>query len=317
MSKQQLLNLYAKFDRIACGDTVLSFLDHLTVEAGLADNTILGYGRDLLAFLEYCQQRGVVSFSDINTDVVFDYHHHLLSKNASENSLARALVAVKMLLRYAYSYSLVEKDHTILLESPRRWQKLPDVLNGDDVMKLLSEPDPERDKYYWRDMAVIELLYATGMRVSEASGLHLSDVNYQVGYIRCLGKGNKERVVPLGDAAIAVLRNYIEEQRADLAGDKENGSLFLSSKGNPLERTAIWRIVKKYAKRAGIKKDISPHSLRHSFATHLLEGGADLRSVQEMLGHSSVTTTQIYTHVEQDRLTEIHSKFHPRSKQDD
>jgi integrase/recombinase XerD len=314
MSKTQLLNLYGKFDTLVCGDTVVSFLDHLTVEAGLSDNTVLSYGRDIVSFLKFCESRNVSGFDEINADLVYDYHHHLLNVNAAENSLARALVAVKMLLRYAFSYSLVNKDHTILLESPRRWQRLPDILSKEDVKSLLAAPDAQIDEFYRRDLAVIELLYAAGMRVSEAAALKISDINYQIGYIKCFGKGNKERVVPLGDAAVAVLQNYTAELRPMLAGDNSPGNLFLSRNGKPLDRTAIWRIIKKYARRAGIKKNISPHSLRHSFATHLLGGGADLRSVQEMLGHASITTTQIYTHVEQDRLKEIHAKYHPRGK---
>ncbi len=312
MSRKQLLNLYEKFDVLVCGDTVLSFLDHLTVEAGLSDNSLLSYGRDLLAFLEYCSQKGVSSFGDIDENLVFDYHHSLLGKSAAENSIARSLVAVKMLLRYAYSYGLIEKDHTVLLEAPRRWQKLPIVLNTEEVAALLSAPNIEQDVFYYRDLAILELLYATGMRVSEAAGVKLGDLNFQVGYVKCLGKGGKQRVVPLGDVAIKVLDSYIQNLRKKLENNRSQGHLFLSRGGKALDRTNIWRIIKKYAARAGIKKQISPHSLRHCFATHLLEGGADIKSVQEMLGHISVTTTQIYTHLEQDRLKDLHSKYHPR-----
>lgn len=311
---KQLLNLYAKFDSLPCGDTVLAFLDYLTVEAGLSVNTVLAYGRDLVSFLEYCRDKGVMVFSSIDTNLVCDYQHHLLTMDKSENSLARSLVAVKMLLRYAFSYNLTNKDHTILLEAPRRWQKLPCVLNQTEVSALLAAPNPEQDPYYLRDLTILQLLYATGMRVSEEAGLKLSDINSQVGYVKCLGKGNKERVVPLGNSAITVISNYIEQLRPRLAGDKKTPNLFLSQNGNPLDRVEIWRMIKKYALRAGITKKLSPHSLRHSFATHLLSGGADLRSVQEMLGHANITTTQIYTHVEEDRLKEIHTQFHPRAK---
>ena len=308
----QRRNLYEKFDTLACGDTAVSFLDHLTVEAGLSENTILSYGRDILHFLEYCRDKGIENFSQIDADFVSQYHHYLLGKEIAENSLARAFVAVKMILRYAYSYGLITKDHTIMLEAPRKWQKLPSVLNIDEVAAILAEPKAEGDKFYRRDFAILELLYATGMRVSEAANLKISDLNFEVGYIKCLGKGNKERIVPLADAAINAISNYITELRKELATDKDLGYLFLSSTGKPLDRTNFWRIIKKYVLRCGIKKNISPHTFRHSFATHLLGGGADLRSVQEMLGHSSITTTQIYTHVEQDRLKEIHKKYHPR-----
>ncbi len=309
---QQRLNLFAKFDLLACGDTVLSFLDHLTVEAGLSENTVLSYGRDLLTFLEYSRDEGVGAFGDIDCDFVFRYRQELLNRNMSENSLARAFVAVKMLLRYAYSYGLIAKDHTTLLESPRKWQRLPDVLSESEVSALLAAPNPADDKFYRRDLAILELLYATGMRVSEAANLRISDLNFQVGYVKCFGKGGKERVVPLGDAAIEVVEIYITELRKQLVVASDCGSLFLSCNGKPLDRISMWRIIKKYVIRAQIKKHISPHTLRHSFATHLLEGGADLRSVQEMLGHSSITTTQIYTHVEQERLKQIHKKYHPR-----
>lgn len=313
MSKQ-LLNLYAKFDALPCGDTALAFLEHLTVEAGLSDNTVMAYGRDIVAFLEYCRDKGVTAFNAIDTNLVCDYHHGLLTTQKAENSLARSLVSVKMLLRYAYSYNLTDKDHTTLLEAPRRWQKLPCVLNQTEIAALLAAPNEEQDPFRLRDLAILETLYATGMRVSEEAGLKLGDINSQIGYIKCLGKGNKERVVPLGDNAIKVIADYIERLRPRLAGDKNPNTLFLSTNGKPLDRIDIWRIVKKYALRAGITKKISPHSLRHSFATHLLAGGADLRSVQEMLGHANITTTQIYTHVEEDRLKDIHTQFHPRSK---
>lgn len=313
MSNKQLLTIYAKLDQLPCGDTALTFLDYLAIEAALSDNTILSYGRDIIEFLKFCSNKGLKEFGEIDFNLVCDYHHHLLKSKVSENTLARALVSVKMLLRYGYSFGLCNKDNAILLESPKRWQKLPNVAATTEIARLLSAPDREQDKYYYRDLAILEILYATGMRVSEATNLKLSDINSQVGYIKCFGKGGKERVVPLGDTAIKVINNYIKQQRQNLAVSTSTGNLFLSKSGKPLDRIEIWRIIKKYALRAGIAKNLSPHSLRHSFATHLLAGGADLRSVQEMLGHATITTTQIYTHVETDRLKEIHNKFHPRS----
>lgn len=313
MQNKQLLNIYAKFDVLPCGDTAMEFLNHLTVEAALSDNTVMAYGRDIAAFLEYCRDKGVAAFGSIDTNLVCDYHHHLLTKDTAENSLSRALVAVKMLLRYAYSYNLTDKDHTTLLDAPKRWQKLPCVLNYDEITALLNAPKAGKDPYYLRDLTILEILYATGMRVSEAANLRLTDINSQIGYVKCTGKGNKQRVVPLGDGALKIIIEYISTLRPQLAGQDNPSQLLLSKNGKKLDRIDIWRIIKKYALVAGITKKLSPHSLRHSFATHLLAGGADLRSVQEMLGHANITTTQIYTHVEEDRLKAIHNKFHPRA----
>jgi integrase/recombinase XerD len=216
-----------------------------------------------------------------------------------------------MLLRFAKLTGLIEDDGAHVLETPKTWQKLPVVCNKQQVAKLLDAPRPA-EPFYLRDKAILELLYATGMRASELAGLKTSDLNLEVGYVRCLGKGNKERVVPVGGVAIKATRAYLRDLRPRLFSAESGPHLLLSRTGRPLTRIEIWRFVKKYAIRAGMPRNLTAHTLRHCFATHLLSGGADLRSVQEMLGHADVGTTQIYTHVDHERLRRIHKEFHPR-----
>jgi len=229
----------------------------------------------------------------------------------SETTIKRSLVAIKMLLKFALLSGLTDQDFTAILESPKPWQKLPTVCNKQKVIELLNAPLPE-DTYYLRDKAILEMLYATGCRASEIATLKLSDINLKIGYLRCIGKGKKERIIPIGKTAINVATQYIQQLRGKLAKSPSQDYLFLSRTGEPMNRIDIWRIVKKYARRAGLPSKISAHTLRHSFATHLLSGGADLRSLQEMLGHANIVTTQIYTHVDNERLRTIHKKFHPR-----
>ena len=216
-----------------------------------------------------------------------------------------------MLLRYGKLVNLVQDDCTSILEGPKLWQRLPTVCSKQHVFKLLAAPTAD-DPYYLRDKAMLELLYATGMRASELAGLKISDLNLKIGYLRCFGKGKKERIVPVGKTACAAAEQYLLEQRIKLVKPFSDDSFLLSRTGRPMGRIELWRIVKKYALRAGMPKKLTVHTLRHCFATHLLSGGADLRSVQEMLGHVDIATTQIYTHVDQDRLRAMHKKFHPR-----
>jgi len=293
------------------GQTVKRFLDYLVVEAGLSTNTVLGYGRDLKAFLEFCQDRGIQDLRQI-TPLLIQQHMQVLSEQTkADASIKRFLVAVRMLLRFGKLHRLVNDDLTSLLESPKIWQRLPTVCNKQQVLELLSSPDPE-DPYYLRDRAILELLYATGVRASELAGLRVSDLNLSIGYLRCLGKGNRERVIPVGRKAIEATTEYLRDLRPELAGSESGDVLLLSRTGRPLSRIEIWRLVRKYAVRAGMPRGLTTHTLRHCFATHLLSGGADLRSVQEMLGHVDITTTQIYTHVDHDRLRTIHKRYHPR-----
>jgi len=293
------------------GRTAVEFLDYLVVEAGLSENTILAYGRDLKGFLRFCQRQKIDKIEDVKPSIVQVYVHEQARSSKGENTVKRALIAIRMLLRFAKLTGLIEDDGSDVLETPKTWYRLPAVCNKEQVAKLLRAPDP-RDSFYLRDRAMLELLYATGVRASELAGLNTSDLNFDVGYIRCIGKGGKERVIPLGKAAIAATKEYLRDLRPKLTKPASGTHLLLSRTGRPLTRMEVWRLVKKYAARAGMPRNLTVHTLRHCFATHLLSGGADLRSVQEMLGHVDVGTTQIYTHVDHERLRRIHKEFHPR-----
>ncbi len=294
------------------GTEVIGFLDYLVVEAGLSHNTILAYGRDLREFLKFCEKERIAAVGQVKSHVIQKYLVDLsVIDNKSDTSAKRALVAIRMFLRFAKLMGKVSEDEGAVLETPKTWQRLPVVCSKAQVANLLAAPDV-KEPYYFRDKAMLELLYATGVRASELSELRTSDLNLDVGYVRCLGKGRKERVVPVGQAAVTAVRAYLSRQRPELAKPSSGDRLLLSRTGRGLSRIEIWRLVKKYAARAGMPHNLTVHTLRHCFATHLLSGGADLRSVQEMLGHVDVGTTQIYTHVDHERLRQIHKKFHPR-----
>ena len=311
------------------GEDVKGFLDYLAVEAGLSNNTILAYGRDLTGFLRYCKSSRATADSaltskithlqQIKPAIIQSYLRTLGQSNKDESSVKRALVAIRMFLRFGKLTGLVKDDFTAILEGPKLWQKLPVICSKQQVFNLLDAPQPG-EPFYLRDKAMLELLYATGIRASEVAGLKTSSVNLDIGYLRCVGKGNKERVIPVGKAAIAAITEYLVKLRPKLARQPDGGQakpksgdfLLLSRTGRPLGRIEIWRLVKKYAVRAGMPRNLTVHTLRHCFATHLLAGGADLRSVQEMLGHVDIATTQIYTHVDHERLRSIHKKYHPR-----
>ena len=293
------------------GGVIEQFLDYLMVEAGLSPNTILAYGRDLLGFAEHCTSHKADKLDTIHPVTVYSYMKVLSKAGQAENSISRCLVAIKMLLRFGILTGRITNDITDSLESPKLWKKLPGIANKDQIFRLMDAPCLD-DPYYLRDKAILELLYATGARASEVAGLTAKDVNLTVGYVRCFGKGRKERIVPLGRMAGETLKSYLDELRPQLMKTHSPNTLFLSRTGRGLDRIELWRIVKKYALRAGMPKGLTVHTLRHCFATHLLSGGADLRTLQEMLGHADIKTTQIYTHVDQDRLRAIHKKFHPR-----
>ena len=301
-------------EKILClpfGECVKQFLDYLVVEAGLAENTILAYGRDLRGFLEYCQSQNVLSLVEVRAEVIHGYTKRLVQQERAESTAKRCLVAIRMFLRFAKMVGMIEKDFSELLEAPKIWQRLPKICNKQKVFDLLNAPSPD-EPFFYRDRAILELLYATGVRASELSGLRIADVNLKIGYLRCLGKGGKERIVPVGKPAIESVELYLQELRPGLSKAASGDALLLSRTGLPLGRIEIWRLVKKYAARAGLPANMTVHTLRHCFATHLLSGGADLRSVQEMLGHVDIATTQIYTHVDQERLRSMHKQFHPR-----
>lgn len=287
-----------------------AFLNYLTVECGLAENTLQAYRRDLDGLARHLEARGQPNLAAVTADDIVVFMMAQKDRGLASNSIARALVAIKMFYRFLYREGFIGRDLTATLESPKLWRKLPSILTVSEVESLLHAPS--RRPIGIRDRAILETLYATGARVSEVAHLDLQSVNLEIGYLRCFGKGSKERIVPLGRAARDAIERYLSEARLRLLVNPEARALFLSRSGRPLGREAIWRLVKKYAARAGIAKNISPHTLRHSFATHLLQGGADLRAVQEMLGHADISTTQLYTHVDRDRLKAIHRQFHPR-----
>lgn len=293
------------------GTTIGQFLDYLAVEAGLAENTRLAYGRDLTHFAMYCKAQNVTTLARIEPELIYNYLRTLSKERKAETTISRALVAVKMLLRFGVLTGLVPEDFTSIIEGPKRWQKLPVVCNKQKVIDLLDTPTAD-DPFYLRDKSLLEMLYATGMRASEVAGLKISDLNFSIGYLRCLGKGNKERIIPLGKVAIEVTKLYLQDLHPSLVKPASGDFLFLSRTGRAMNRIDIWRVVKKYARRAGLPANMTVHTLRHCFASHLLSGGADLRSLQEMLGHVDIATTQIYTHVDQDRLRSIHKQYHPR-----
>lgn len=288
-----------------------SFLSYLSVERGLSKNTIISYREDLNAYLDFIEKRGIASLGKIGKNDITDFMLSQKDKGISASSVARRLAAIRMFHRFLARERILKADPSILIDSPKLWKKIPETLTFNEVDFLLSQPDI-RSTQGIRDRAILETLYATGMRVSEAVNLKVDNVNLDVGFLRCIGKGNKERVIPLGKKAVAAIKRYLESVRGGFLKGKESNFLFLNRSGNRISRQSLWKIIKKYARQARIKKPMKPHILRHSFATHLLERGADLRSVQEMLGHSNISTTQIYTHINRDRLKTIHRMFHPR-----
>ena len=277
----------------------------------MSRNTISAYRSDLFSFLDYLESKGVTGIEGIKRDDITQYLLHLKDKGLSGNSVSRALVAIKMFYKFLAQERFIKNDVAGILESPKLIRPLPNVLNIAEVKNLLKAPDT-RSWMGIRDKAALELMYATGMRVSEMVDLGTGTLNLDVGFIKCKGKGDKERMVPVGSEARNAVSRYMEKVRPSLLKSKNDNHLFLTRLGKKVSRQSFWKMMKKYAKIAKIKKDIMPHTLRHSFATHLLERGADLRVVQEMLGHSDIATTQIYTHIDKGRLKSIHKQFHPR-----
>lgn len=288
------------------------FLNYLTVERGLSKNTTAAYGTDLKHFTERMEAIGITDPAKIKRQDIMAYMLYLKDNGIGSNSISRSLVAIKMFYRFLVQERLAKEDVSGLVESPKLIRALPDVLNLDEIEKLLAGPDL-RDGVGIRDRAALELMYATGMRVSEVVELTKEGLNLDVGFVKCKGKGDKERIVPLGKKAKEALARYIEKARPGFVRDKDVPQLFISRLGRKVSRQTFWKMIKRYAKLARIKKEVTPHTLRHSFATHLLEHGADLRVVQEMLGHADIATTQFYTHIDRTRLKSVHKQFHPRA----
>jgi integrase/recombinase XerD len=288
-----------------------SFLSMITVEKGLAKNTVEAYSRDLCRLAEFLVAHGVVSWKDLTRIHVRSYFSHLRKRGLNDRSIARHGVTVRCFCRFLTAEQCLREDPipTLLLRPPPR--KLPHTLSGDDVRVLLGQPDPSA-VLGRRDRAMLELLYAAGLRVSELVSLQTQQINFQGNYLTVKGKGSKTRAVPFGKWASEALLDYMKGVRPRLLKGRSSQFLFVTRSGKALTRQAFWKLIRRYAWAAGIGKQVTPHALRHSFATHLLEGGADLRSVQSMLGHADISTTQIYTHVNGARLKEAHRRFHPR-----
>jgi integrase/recombinase XerD len=287
------------------------FLYHLAVERGLAENTLVSYRADLSDFLVFLRKRKTENLDQADKDTIMAYLYTLQLKGRSSATVSRHLAALRSFFRFLVREGTLAKDPTADLESPKLPQKLPRVLTVEEVDLLLGQP-MVGEPCGLRDKAMLELLYATGIRVTELVTLDLEQVHIDNGFIRCFGKGEKERMVPMGDVAVRCLQEYLDRGRPKLMRDN-NQSFFVNQHGRRLTRQGFWKIIKKYAGSAGITKEVTPHTMRHSFATHLLENGADIRSVQEMLGHADISTTQIYTHLTKNKLKEIYNRTHPRA----
>lgn len=288
-----------------------NFLAYLAVEKGLSRNTLESYGRDLSKYAAFLKKRGMSGPDDVDRRAIKELPKYLHALGLSNASVARTLVSIKGLHRFMLAEGLAGTDPTEMLESPKRGLRLPKAMSSAEVESLLSSPKVSSPEGV-RDRAMLEVLYAAGLRASEIIALKPQDVDFQVGFIKTLGKGSKARAVPLGQTALDWLRHYIDEARPAILKGRKSNSLFVTRRGGAMTRQGFWKLIKKYARLAGINREITPHMLRHSFATHLLENGADLRSVQMMLGHADISTTQIYTHVEAARMKKLHKQHHPR-----
>ena len=288
------------------------YAEHLNFERGLSPLTVSAYGRELERFITFAVMKGRNDPSSVGADDVRDYVFHLGDVGLASSSVSRAQSALRTYFSFLVEEGVLESDPTEGLQSPRVTRPLPEVLDAATVAALLEAPRLD-SSVHWRDRAILEFLYATGVRVSELVGLLLTNLDLEEGLCTVFGKGSKERMVPLGRPACAALSRYLHEVRPALEKGKGRGYVFLNQRGRPLSRTAVWKIVKAAARLAGIEGSVSPHVLRHTYATHLLEGGADLVAVQELLGHADISTTQIYTHLDLQYLRDVHRKYHPRS----
>ena len=298
--------------RIARDFWLEPFRDYLALEAGSSPNTVEAYGRDLRRFGEFATSKGVRDPADVTPPLVREFVFLLKDLGQSPASIRRAISSVRTYYGFLIAEGRVRQDPSERIEGPKRWRTLPHTLTVQETERLLAAPSID-DPLGWRDRALLELGYGAGLRVSELCGLALTDLVLSDGLVRVFGKGSKERLVPLGRGTLGPVSVYLHQLRPELDRGKSKGRVLLNARGEPLSRMGAWLIVKKAAERASIAKDVTPHTLRHSFATHLLEGGADLRAVQEMLGHADLSTTQIYTHVDREYLRSIHKQYHPRA----
>ena len=289
-----------------------SFLTYLTAVKGLSKNTLESYGRDILKLAVFLEGKDITHIDQVGYKHILDFLTYLKEQGLNTRSTSRTLISVRQFFKFLLTEKFIESDPTFLIRTPKIKMGLPETLSLEDVEKLLSSPD-ESSPEGIRDKSMLEVLYATGIRVSELVELGLNDVNFDLGYIIAYGKGSKQRIVPIGEKAKIKLREYLDTSRPRLLKSRTSPHLFVTRLGRKMTRQGFWKIIKAYSRKSGLTKKISPHTLRHSFATHLLERGADLRAIQVMLGHSDISTTQIYTHIERERLKEVHKKYHPRS----
>lgn len=297
---------------MAINNILMDYLHYLKVERGLSENTINSYGIDLKLFLEYLRENEIPSFKQVNKEVIVNYMQSEKNNNKANSSILRSVSSLRKFFQYLAQEKIIEKDPMMLIDTPKKKQHLPQVLTKEEVEKLLRSPNTGQ-VLGLRDRVMLELMYATGLRISEIINLKLEDLHLTMGTLQTLGKGHKERIVPVGDEAIKWVNRYLEEARPKLLKQKRSNYLFLNFHGNNLTRQGVWKNLKAEVRKAGIQKNITPHTLRHSFATHILENGADLRIVQELLGHADISTTQIYTHLSNKQLADIYNRAHPRA----
>ncbi|WP_019242113.1 MULTISPECIES: site-specific tyrosine recombinase XerD [Bacillus] len=295
-------------------DGLRDFIHFLTVEKGLAKNTLVSYERDLRSYLKYIQTvEQITTWNDVHRVTIIQFLAKLKEEGKSSRTIARHIASIRSLHQFLLRDKQTEQDPSVHIDTPQKERTLPKVLSMEEVEALMESPKGS-DGFGLRDQAMLEIMYATGMRVSELIQLNLSDVHSAMGFVRCVGKGNKERIIPIGQTALKAVDRYLSKGRPMLARKQyTTDALFLNHHGQRLSRQGFWKILKRLAQEANIQKELTPHTFRHSFATHLLMNGADLRSVQEMLGHADISTTQIYTHITNTRLKDVYSKYHPRA----
>ena len=292
-------------------DLLNKYLNHLLIEKGAAGNTLEAYGRDLNRYVSFLEKKGIDDPRSVVPETVVEFLVQIKGEGLSANSMNRSLAALRGFYKFLLQEKRVDQSPLANIELAKVWMRLPDTVSKEEMILILSQPGEETPRAQ-RDSAMLELLYATGLRVSELAGLTMNSINWQVGFLTVMGKGSKERVVPIGKTAYDAVRRYVDEARPKLVKSRTTDVLFLNRFGGAFTRQGLWKIIIHYVRKAGLQKNVHPHTFRHSFASHLLEGGADLRAVQVMLGHSDISTTQIYTHVTRDHLTQIHRKYHPR-----
>lgn len=295
-------------------DALDDYLHFLRVERQLAANTLISYERDLKSYLQYLKEvEQLDSLRKVERVHILNHLRHLKENTKTSRTVARHISSIRSFHQFLIRERVVDNDPTVHLEMPQMDKKLPNVLSIEEVDALIQAPDLKKANGI-RDQAMLELLYGSGMRVSECINLNMDDINLTMGFVRCFGKGGKERIIPLGKSALGACKTYLDGPRQELVkAETKTDALFINQRGKRLTRQGFWKLLKQHAQKAGIQKELTPHTLRHSFATHLIENGADLRAVQEMLGHADISTTQIYTHVSKTRLKDVYSQFHPRA----